>query len=310
MNTSTIHLSQANSTGSTKTSQFAIPPCIIVGAQYSALFTIGSNPLADTFYSGYFELSFTDKPSSQWFGTSNPAGAPILLGSWAHTVKGITTDHDIPGRIGEYVPLLIEIPQTKILYLMTGFGTPNTIAGVDIILYTVPVGSIPPKLGHVSQFRKTVRIQDPGASSGSLPTVINFKALSSRVCTLESAREVVVAAVQATLLGAGVISSNAYLFQAAGVADILQSIVEGKVAPPGPLTADDLVSLLSDWVFEGYEKLKKRASVLIDAPAIQQNVKDLYESPYEQALRQLFGVALSQSKPRVWLTSHHRKRIE
>lgn len=270
---------------------------------------------ADMFSGTLVEQDFTGIQYS-WCSLSvssvyNDAGEIVRNGFGAARKAG--TDPYGPGMSANSKfcnGLFIPLKAGQILYLhgesSAGIaGTHRVTVGFADSLFFLTRNS-----GHVTQLRTPKRSVDPGASSGDLPTVIDFKKLSSRVCTLAEARKVVVAAVQATLLGAGTIVDNAYIFQAQGGADILQAILEGKAALP-VFEASTLVSLLQDWVFEGFDKLKARASsVLIDAPAIQQNIQGLYISPYEEALRLLFEAALSQSKPRVWISEHHRKRIE
>lgn len=185
-------------------------------------------------------------------------------------------------------------------------SSPAYSAPFGVVLVTADVGIIFPKLGHVSR----LRIQDPGASSGEGVTGLDRKRLSSKVLTLEGAREVVIEALNQLLLGAGVIAANPEFW---AKFDIMSGIIEHQIGVP-TIGADELLDLLNVWTFsDGYNKLLDNFSTFgktLAASGGVEDLRDLQTTPYEYALRLLFEKALSQNSARAWVTNHHRKRLE
>jgi hypothetical protein len=200
------------------------------------------------------------------------------------------------------------ISDTELIPLATVIRYPIAAGQRVYLLCTIQAGAVInadatvtffPKLGHVSRLTRppNLKIARPGTS----------KELNQKVVTLFGAREAALDGLGQLLYAGELILKNYDLWS--GDPDF-KSIPGRGIFPTAPpeMEAVQLLELMDGYFGQGVEYLKKQLTTFGRIRPHEALWKELAVDPISMVVGELLDRALSQSKPRQWITAHFRSR--
>lgn len=212
-----------------------------------------------------------------------------------------------------FVPSRTQVSAGQKVFLYTNSAT-NGILCIAFVQFE-PASFFLRKRGHVSpvipEARPLIFETRPIGLSLGIP---RKQLLTSQVVTLWDAREAIQSAVGQLLYAGEVINKHAELWE-----QVVIGVGDNARPFPGvanELTAELIVSLLDGYYSQGFGYIQNHLGgfgqfTLRSGRKLEDkfpDFKDLIEDPLSLGVRELIERALSQKKPRQWITAHFRSR--